>query len=213
MGSSSAHRPSITRARWEAALNKSGEDYELPCAVNEDFSGVLEAVVFLGVNRDRAAVGNWDEYAVGLRGGHEPYVGIEAVLKQRGLGAAQKASPNRIGAVRALLWVSKSWGTAMLGTTVDVLEVAFTRQASTWDADMIQAAARLLGTQPGPRPGASDPVAPEALGRPVARRRHGASGWIGEPFHRHGEGDRGGLQLPAQPGRSDCSHAVASRAN
>lgn len=135
--------------RWDAARQRFGDDYELPCVVNDDLSGSDESDVFLGVNRDRANVGKWDEYRVGLEGGHQPYVRIEAVLRARGLGAASTARANRIGGIQSLLRVEAAFGLDVLGQTLDVLAEAFTHEATTWDADMIQAVARLLGLNDG----------------------------------------------------------------
>jgi hypothetical protein len=131
--------------RWDAARTRFGPDYELPCIVNENLDGLAESDVFLGVNRDRTSVGKWDEYRVGLKGGHEPYVSIDRALDEHGLKVAQKASAHRIGAVQALLRVEKTWGIAVLSQAIKILLKAFTAQPTTWDADVIQAVARLIG--------------------------------------------------------------------
>jgi len=131
--------------RWDAARQRFGDDYELPCVVNENLDGHQESDVFLGVNRDRTNVGKWEEYRVGLEGGHRPYVDIEGVLRSRGLGAAKTARTHRIGAIQSLLRIDAAYGLVVLGQTLDVLAEAFTRDATTWDADMLQGVARLFG--------------------------------------------------------------------
>lgn len=135
--------------RWEVALAMFGEKYELPCVVNENLDALQESGVFLGVNRDRKAVAKWDEYHVAVDGGHEPYVSIETMLNKYQLGAAQKASANRIGAVQALVRSEANFGIKALETAIVALEGAYGRSKATWDADMIQALARLAGKKKG----------------------------------------------------------------
>jgi hypothetical protein len=48
-----------------------------------------------------------------------------------------------------LLRVNDSWGADVLDVTLATLIKAFTRHPATWDADMIQAVARLLGLNDG----------------------------------------------------------------
>jgi hypothetical protein len=76
--------------------------------------------------------------------GLAPYADIEAELNKRGLGAAQKATPNRIGAVTALARIYNGYGLERLGVTTDVLTAAFTRTSETWNGDMLQAVAKLI---------------------------------------------------------------------
>lgn len=135
--------------RWDAARTLYGEDYELPVVIVGDSAATGDAEVFLGVNRDRSAVAKWDEFRVALNGGLSPYVDIEHGLQAKvrdgnALGVAQKASPNRIGCVQALLRIHDSYGLEVLLRAVDVLDDLWGRHPETWDADMLQAVARFL---------------------------------------------------------------------
>lgn len=141
--------------RWEAARTKYGVDYELPVVIvaqsaDDGDSAADVAGVFLGVNRDRSAVAKWDEFRVALNGGLSPYVdiaqGLQAKIRDgHALGVAQKASPNRIGCVQALLRIHQHHGLEVLMRAVDVLDRLWGRHPETWDADMLQAVARVLG--------------------------------------------------------------------
>lgn len=136
--------------RWEAARRRFGEDYQLPAVINLDLDGPSSAEVFDGVNTHRTAVSRWDSFRIALNGGREPAVSIEATLQKRKMGVSQTAGPNRIGAVGALLRIESAYGVETLGLTVDVLEAAFGREASTWDADALQAVAHLIGMNRSP---------------------------------------------------------------
>ncbi|MEZ7127631.1 DUF6551 family protein [Nonomuraea sp. AD125B] len=126
-----------------------------------------EATLFLIKNRESAKVSTLDEYRVGLTAGDALCVSIDRVLKDHQLGLGS-SSTNSVGAVSAVLRITKQYGPEVLHRTLRVVELAWGRDKESWDGVILGGVAMFLG-----RHGANvddDDLAKKMLKRGLAAR-------------------------------------------
>lgn len=126
-----------------------------------------EATLFLIKNRESAKVSTLDEYKVGLTAGDALCVSVDQVLKSHGLGLGS-SSTNSVGAVSAVLRITKQYGADVLDRTLKVVEGAWGRDKESWDGVILGGVAMFLG-----RHGADiddDELAKKLLKRGLAAR-------------------------------------------
>jgi hypothetical protein len=103
-----------------------------------------EATLFLIKNRESAKVSTLDEYKVGLTAGDALCVSVDRVLKSHGLGLGS-SSTNSVGAVSAVLRITRQYGPEILDRTLTVVEKAWGRDKETWDGVILGGVAMFLG--------------------------------------------------------------------
>ncbi|MEV4078003.1 DUF6551 family protein [Nonomuraea fuscirosea] len=102
-----------------------------------------EATLFLIKNRESAKVSTLDEYRVGLTAGDELCVNVDRVLKSHSLGLGS-SSTNSVGAVSAVLRITKQHGPEVLDRTLKVVEAAWGRDKESWDGVILGGLATFL---------------------------------------------------------------------
>lgn len=102
-----------------------------------------EATLFLIKNRESAKVSTLDEYRVGLTAGDTLCVSVDRVLKEHNLGLGS-SSTNSVGAVSAVLRITKQYGPEILDRTLTVVEAAWGRGKETWDGVILGGVAMFL---------------------------------------------------------------------
>ncbi|MEV1244508.1 DUF6551 family protein [Nonomuraea sp. NPDC049750] len=126
-----------------------------------------EATLFLIKNRESAKVSTLDEYKVGLTAGDALCVSVDQVLQSHGLGLGA-SSTNSVGAVSAVLRITRQHGPLILHRTLKVVETAWGRDKESWDGVILGGVAMFLG-----RHGSSvddDELAKKMLKRGLAAR-------------------------------------------
>lgn len=126
-----------------------------------------EATLFLIKNRESAKVSTIDQYRVGLTAGDALCVSVDQVLKKHGLGLGA-SSTNSVGAVSAVLRVTRLYGPEVLDRALTVVEAAWGRDKESWDGVILGGVAMFLG-----RHGSSvddDELAKKMLKRGLAAR-------------------------------------------
>jgi len=103
-----------------------------------------EATLFLIKNRESAKVSTLDEYKVGLTAGDALCVSVDRVLKKHSLGLGS-SSTNSVGAVSAVLRITRQYGPEILDRTLTVVETAWGRDKETWDGVILGGVAMFLG--------------------------------------------------------------------
>ncbi|MET8139467.1 ParB/RepB/Spo0J family partition protein [Sphaerisporangium sp. NPDC005288] len=103
-----------------------------------------EATLFLIKNRESAKVSTLDEYKVGLTAGDMLCVSVDRVLKSHGLGLGS-SSTNSVGAVSAVLRVTRQYGPDTLDRTLKVVQAAWGRNKESWDGVILGGVAMFLG--------------------------------------------------------------------
>ncbi len=102
-----------------------------------------EATLFLIKNRESAKVSTLDEYKVGLTAGDTLCVNVDRVLKSHQLGLGS-SSTNSIGAVSAVLRITKQYGPDILDRTLNIVELAWGRGKESWDGVILGGVAMFL---------------------------------------------------------------------
>ncbi|MFC6538170.1 DUF6551 family protein [Nonomuraea salmonea] len=102
-----------------------------------------EATLFLIKNRESAKVSTLDQYRVGLTAGDELCVSVDRVLKAHNLGLGS-SSTNSVGAVSAVLRITKQYGWEVLDRTLNVVEAAWGRDKESWDGVILGGVAMFL---------------------------------------------------------------------
>ncbi|GIH73114.1 DUF6551 family protein [Sphaerimonospora thailandensis] len=102
-----------------------------------------EATLFLIKNRESAKVSTLDEYKVGLTAGDALCVNVDRVLKSHNLGLGS-SSTNTVGAVSAVLRITRQYGPEILNRTLTVVEAAWGRDKETWDGVILGGVAMFL---------------------------------------------------------------------
>lgn len=102
-----------------------------------------EATLFLIKNRESAKVSTLDEYKVGLTAGDALCVSVDQVLKSHNLGLGS-SSTNSVGAVSAVLRITKQYGWEILDRTLTVVEAAWGRDKESWDGVILGGVAMFL---------------------------------------------------------------------
>jgi hypothetical protein len=138
-----------------------------------------EATLFLIKNRESAKVSTLDEYRVGLTAGDALCVGVDRVLKKHGLGLGS-SSTNSVGAVSAVLRITRQYGPEVLDRTLKVVETAWGRDKESWDGVILGGVAMFLG-----RHGSS--IDDDELGKKMLKRGLAAR-WRSEALTRASNG-------------------------
>ncbi|RSN14343.1 hypothetical protein DMB42_07415 [Nonomuraea sp. WAC 01424] len=102
-----------------------------------------EATLFLIKNRESAKVSTLDEYKVGLTAGDALCVSVDNVLKRHALGLGS-SSTNSVGAVSAVLRITRQYGAEVLDRTLKVVEAAWGRDKESWDGVILGGVAMFL---------------------------------------------------------------------
>ncbi|GAA4059524.1 ParB/RepB/Spo0J family partition protein [Actinomadura miaoliensis] len=102
-----------------------------------------EATLFLIKNRESAKVSTLDQYRVGLTAGDALCVSVDRVLKSHSLGLGS-SSTNSVGAVSAVLRITRQYGAAILDRTLTVVEAAWGRDKESWDGVILGGVAMFL---------------------------------------------------------------------
>jgi hypothetical protein len=103
-----------------------------------------EATLFLIKNRESAKVSTLDEYKVGLTAGDALCVNVDQVLKSHKLGLGS-SSTNGVGAVSAVLRITRQYGPEILDRTLKVVGMAWGRDKESWDGVILGGVAMFLG--------------------------------------------------------------------
>jgi len=123
-----------------------GGAYEFLCEVYTGLTLAQEAQMFRGINTLRSLPSAYDRYRVSLVAGDESAILIDDVLKELDLKAGASATNDTVGCVQALTRVVEKFGKETLHNSLSVLIAAFGRAADTYDADLLQGVAHLIGT-------------------------------------------------------------------
>lgn len=138
-----------------------------------------EATLFLIKNRESAKVSTLDEYKVGLTAGDALCVSVDQVLKSHGLGLGS-SSTNSVGAVSAVLRITRQCGQEVLDRALTVVEAAWGRDKESWDGVILGGVAMFLH-----RHGSS--VDDDELGKKMLKRGLAAR-WRSEALTRASNG-------------------------
>ncbi|MBO4269943.1 ParB/RepB/Spo0J family partition protein [Microbispora triticiradicis] len=102
-----------------------------------------EATLFLIKNRESAKVSTLDEYKVGLTAGDALCVNVDRVLTSHDLKLGS-SSTNSVGAVSAVLRITKQYGPEVLDRTLQVVQAAWGRNKESWDGVILGGVAMFL---------------------------------------------------------------------
>ncbi|MBP2705974.1 ParB-like nuclease domain-containing protein [Microbispora sp. RL4-1S] len=102
-----------------------------------------EATLFLIKNRESAKVSTLDEYKVGLTAGDALCVNVDRVLNSHELKLGS-SSTNSVGAVSAVLRITKQYGPEVLDRTLQVVQAAWGRNKESWDGVILGGVAMFL---------------------------------------------------------------------
>lgn len=133
--------------RW-AAEDRFGPNKKLKCAVYMGLSVQDEADMFVKLNTMRTSPTAFDRARASVAAGYALESEIADVLNSLDLRWGKSAGPNTIGAITALRRIMKTNGGEQLRQTLEIVIATWGRKASTYDADIIQAVARLLFAKP-----------------------------------------------------------------
>lgn len=133
------------RAACELA---NGPDKKLACKVHHGLTLAEEAEIFYATNKDVVKPRPTDNFRAALVAGHMAETQVNNVLAELNLSVGKAASTNVVGAVTAVMRIYDQIGDDGLFNTLSVLIAAWGREATTWDADMMQAVARLIHDAP-----------------------------------------------------------------
>jgi len=118
----------------------------MDCEVYEGLSVVEEALMFLHYNRNRKAPNAFDHYKIGLVAQLPTEVRMSAETMQLGLELSPSKGNRQIAAVaacrRIVGWDKEETG--LLRDTLMYAEMAFGARPETWDANLVQAIARVI---------------------------------------------------------------------
>ncbi|WP_432524210.1 DUF6551 family protein [Kineococcus sp. SYSU DK006] len=130
----------------QACIQKEGPGFLRDAMIYEDLTIQQEAKLFLAANKHRRPVKPFDNFRVSLTAGDA--LAIRADQEVRALGndlqIAASPSPNRVGAVQALLVMAQKPG--MVTRVLKIVSDAWGRDTSTWDNLILRAVAMVLNT-------------------------------------------------------------------
>ncbi|MFJ8573583.1 DUF6551 family protein [[Kitasatospora] papulosa] len=120
------------------AVEKEGPEFLRDCMVYENLDAEMEAKLFLSANRDRKPVKPYDNFRVAITASDPLATRVQDEVKSCGLEVAAGTSPNRVGAVQALMAIgAKREG--LVPKVLQTAEQAWGRDATSWDNIMLRA--------------------------------------------------------------------------
>jgi hypothetical protein len=127
-----------------ACVRVEGPQFLRDTMIYEGLTVKQEAKLFLAANKHRKPVKPFDNFRVSLTAGDPIAQRVDDEVRSLGqdLQVASSPSPNRVGAVQALLVMGRTPG--MVKRVLTIVSSAWGRDASTWDNLILRAVAMVL---------------------------------------------------------------------